>query len=92
VRVTRLAVHVGDLSKYPERRDRDRQAAMARRDMRWSDLQELLLFPEVAKAIRESREPEKAETCTMCGDFCAMKKGMEVFEQDISGDKVSTLE
>jgi phosphomethylpyrimidine synthase len=87
VRVTRLAVHIGDLSKYPERRDRDRQAAMARRDMRWEDLQQLLLFPEVAKAIRDNRQPEQSETCTMCGDFCAMKKGMEVFSRDISGDK-----
>jgi 5-hydroxybenzimidazole synthase len=89
VRVVRLAVHIGDLSKYPDRRERDRQAAMARRDMRWDDLQELLLFPEVAKAIRDSRQPERSETCTMCGDFCAMKKGMEVFDKDISGDKVA---
>jgi phosphomethylpyrimidine synthase len=87
VRVTRLAVHIGDLSKYPERRDRDKRAAMARRDMRWDGLQELLLFPEVARAIRDSRRPEQSETCTMCGDFCAMKKGMEVFGQDIAGDK-----
>lgn len=87
VRVTRLAVHIGDLSKYPERRDRDKQAAMARRDMRWDDLQELLLFPVVAKAIRDSRRPEQSETCTMCGDFCAMKKGMELFRDDIGGDK-----
>ena len=91
VRVTRLAVHIGDLSKYPERRDRDRQAAMARRDMRWDDLQELLLFPEVARSIRHSRRPEVSETCTMCSDFCAMKKGMEVFSQDIGKDKVSCL-
>ena len=87
VRVTRLAVHIGDLSKYPERRDRDKLAAMARRDMRWDDLQELLLFPEVARSIRDSRRPEQSETCTMCGDFCAMKKGMEVFNDDIAGDK-----
>jgi 5-hydroxybenzimidazole synthase len=87
VRVTRLAVHIGDLSKYPQRRERDRQAAMARRDMRWDDLQDRLLFPEAAQAIRDSRQPEQAETCTMCGDFCAMKKGMEVFSQDIAGDK-----
>jgi phosphomethylpyrimidine synthase len=90
VRVTRLAVHIGDLSKYPERRDRDKQAAMARRDMRWDDLQELLLFPEVARSIRDSRQPEVSETCTMCGDFCAMKKGMEVFSKDIGNDKVSS--
>lgn len=87
VRVTRLAVHIGDLSKYPERRDRDKQAAMARRDMRWDDLQDLLLFPEVARSIRDSRQPQQSETCTMCGDFCAMKKGMEVFNEDIAGDK-----
>jgi 5-hydroxybenzimidazole synthase len=89
VRVTRLAVHIGDLSKYPERRERDRQAAMARRDMRWDDLEKLLLFPQVARSIRESRRPEMSETCTMCGDFCAMKKGMEVFNRDIAGDKIS---
>jgi phosphomethylpyrimidine synthase len=57
--------------------------------MRWDDLQELLLFPEVARSIRNSRRPEQLETCTMCGDFCAMKKGMEVFKQDITGDKCS---
>ncbi len=89
VRVTRLAVHLGDLSKYPDRRDRDKMAAMARRDMRWEDLEKYLMFPDVAAKIRDSRKPEQSETCTMCGDFCAMKKGMEVFEQDIAGDKVS---
>jgi len=89
VRVTRLAVHIGDLSKYPERRERDRQAAMARRDMRWEDLQDLLLFPKAAGVIRDSRRPEQSKTCTMCGDFCAMKKGMEIFDKEISGDKVA---
>ncbi len=91
VRVTRLAVHIGDLSKYPQRRERDKHAAMARRDMRWDDLQEMLLFPETARAIRASRKPEQSETCTMCGDFCAMKKGMEVFSQDIGKDKRFTV-
>jgi 5-hydroxybenzimidazole synthase len=89
VRATRLAVRVGDIAKYPDRRDNEKQAAMARRDMRWQDLEKYLLFPEKAKQIREERAPEASDTCTMCGDFCAMKKGMEVFRQDISGDKVS---
>jgi phosphomethylpyrimidine synthase len=89
VRATRLAVRVGDIAKYPERRDNEKQAAMARRDMRWQDLEQHLLFPQKAREIREQRAPEASDTCTMCGDFCAMKKGMEVFRQDISGDKVS---
>ncbi|MCF8029178.1 MAG: phosphomethylpyrimidine synthase ThiC, partial [Desulfobacteraceae bacterium] len=41
---------------------------------------------------RNSRAPEKAETCTMCGDFCAMKKGMALFSGDIGGDKVNAAE
>jgi len=84
VRATRLAARIGDISKYPERRENEKQAAMARRDMRWDDLEKYLLFPEVAKSIREERAPEQKETCTMCGDFCAMKKGMEIFEKDIT--------
>jgi thiamine biosynthesis protein ThiC len=31
--------------------------------------------------------PEEETTCTMCGDFCAMKKGMQVFKDDIGEDK-----
>ncbi|MDD9302933.1 MAG: phosphomethylpyrimidine synthase ThiC [Desulfobacter sp.] len=83
VRATRLAARIGDISKYPHRRENEKQAAMARRDMRWDDLEKYLLFPELARKIREERAPEQKETCTMCGDFCAMKKGMEIFEKDI---------
>ena len=84
VRATRLAVRIGDISKYPHRRENEKQAAMARRDMRWDDLEKHLLFPEISKQIRKDRSPKQKETCTMCGDFCAMKKGMEIFENDIT--------
>ncbi len=89
VRTTRLAVRIGDMSKYPDRREKEKLAAMARRDMRWDDLEKLLMFPGKARAVRESRMPQNSETCTMCGDFCAMKKGMEVFGSDIGGDRIS---
>lgn len=88
VRATRLAARIGDIAKYPERRDNEKNAAMARRDTRWSDLEKVLMFPEVAKSIRNGRTPASNDTCTMCGDFCAMKKGIEVFGYDIKGDKV----
>ncbi len=84
VRATRLAARIGDISKYPDQRENEKQAAMARRDMRWEDLDKYLLFPRIANKVREKRAPAKKETCTMCGDFCAMKKGMEVFEKDIT--------
>lgn len=84
VRATRLAVRIGDLAKYPERREQEKQAALARRDLRWEDLEKHLLFPQVARQIRKSRSSESNESCSMCGDFCAMKKGMELFGADLS--------
>jgi len=83
VRATRLAVHIGDLAKYPDRRQQEKSAALARRDMRWDDLEKHLLFADKAREIRNKRAPAEQKTCTMCGDFCAMKKGMEIFETDI---------
>lgn len=79
VRATRLAVRIGDVAQYPEQRKKEKSAALARRDMRWEDLDNYLMFPDVAREIRQSRIPGNKKTCTMCGDFCAMKKGMEVF-------------
>jgi phosphomethylpyrimidine synthase len=87
VRAARLAARVGDLAKYPERRENEKAAAKARRDMRWGDLERHLLFPELAGDVRRSRLPDQQETCTMCGDFCAMKRGAALFGSDIAGDK-----
>jgi len=87
VRTTRLAAHIGDLAKYPERRDLEKRAALTRRDSRWAEHMDLLLFPQKAREIRESRMPAKEETCTMCGDFCANKKGMEIFRDCVGVDK-----
>jgi thiamine biosynthesis protein ThiC len=75
-RTTCLAVRIGDLCKYPNRHDNEKQAALARRDMCWEDLSQYLLFPDTARA------PEEKQTCTMCKDFCEMKKGMEIFQTE----------
>jgi phosphomethylpyrimidine synthase len=87
VRVTRLAARIGDIAKYPERRESEKQVALARRDMRWEDHFELLMFPAHARGIRNSRTPENQKTCTMCGDFCAMERGAALFEASISPEK-----
>jgi phosphomethylpyrimidine synthase len=89
VRATRLAARIGDIAKYPERRQREKAVAMARRDMRWDEHLRLLMFPAEAAIIRRSRTPANQQTCTMCGDFCAMERGIALFKDDIRGDKVS---
>ena len=73
VKVARLAAHIGDLAKYPERRDRDVAMSKARRDLDWEAQFELALFPDDARRIRGERSPSNTHVCTMCGEFCANK-------------------
>ncbi|MFZ5759572.1 MAG: phosphomethylpyrimidine synthase ThiC [Thermodesulfobacteriota bacterium] len=70
--------------------EREKQVAPSRRDMRWDDHMQLLMFPDKAREVRESRVPGDAKTCTMCGDFCAMQRGFTLFEKDMKGDKRAT--
>jgi phosphomethylpyrimidine synthase len=87
IRATRLAARIGDIAADPTKRDLEKRVALARRDTRWDDQMELLMFPEAAKKIRTDRTPENQRTCTMCGDFCAMERGASLFAGDIRGDK-----
>ncbi|MBU1156784.1 MAG: phosphomethylpyrimidine synthase ThiC [Proteobacteria bacterium] len=73
VKVARLAAHIGDLAKYPERRDRDIAMSKARRDLDWEAQFKLALFPDDARRIRGERSPSNTHVCTMCGEFCANK-------------------
>jgi len=87
VRATRLAARIGDIAKYPERRDLERRVALARRDSDFTEYFRLSMFPEKMAEVRHSREPERQGTCTMCGDFCAMERGLSLFKDKISADK-----
>ncbi|MCB2193131.1 MAG: phosphomethylpyrimidine synthase ThiC [Deltaproteobacteria bacterium] len=73
VKVARLAAHIGDLAKYPEKRQADTAMSKARRDLDWETQFNLALFPEDARRIRGERSPSNTHVCTMCGEFCANK-------------------
>ena len=87
VRATRLAARIGDIARDPSLREREKQVALARRDTDWEAQLGLLMFPDRAREIRAQRSPENRKTCTMCGDFCAMERGISLFADDIRGDK-----
>jgi phosphomethylpyrimidine synthase len=87
VRATRLAARIGDIAKYPERRDLEKRVALARRDSDFEEYFKLSMFPEKMHEVRNSRKPDNEATCTMCGDFCAMERGFTLFKDDIAGDK-----
>ncbi len=69
----RLAAHAADLVKgVPGARTWDRAMAEARRRLDWEKQLRLALDPEKARLLRRSRNPREEETCSMCGEFCAV--------------------
>lgn len=47
--------------------------ADARKSLNWTKQYSHAMWPEDANAIRDKRPPEEADTCTMCGNYCAIK-------------------
>ncbi|WP_297965937.1 phosphomethylpyrimidine synthase ThiC [uncultured Anaerovibrio sp.] len=73
---SKIAAHAADIAKgLPGARDQDDRMADARRKLDWEAQYKEALDPETAKAIRDSRAPEDdhADTCSMCGKFCAVR-------------------
>ena len=72
---SKIAAHAADIAKgIPGARDIDDRMSDARRELDWDKQFECALDPETARAIRDSRKPEKdhEEACSMCGKFCAV--------------------
>ncbi|MDW7673978.1 MAG: phosphomethylpyrimidine synthase ThiC, partial [Bacillota bacterium] len=71
---TRIAAHAADVAKgIPKARDWDDQMSKARQDINWEKMFSLAIDPEKAIRYRQESKPEKEDSCTMCGDLCAMK-------------------
>jgi phosphomethylpyrimidine synthase len=72
-RVSRIAAHIGDTVRRTGRDWSERELAMAlaRRDLDWERQFATALYGEVARRIHY-RDGD-LETCSMCGDLCAVK-------------------
>jgi phosphomethylpyrimidine synthase len=86
-RVAKIAAHVGDTVRKHEgwRMDREVQMAEARHELDWDEQFRLSLYGEHARKIHE-RDGE-TETCSMCGDLCAVKMVNELFGTAPKGKK-----
>ena len=70
----RIAAHATDIVKgVPGARQWDLAMAKARKDLDWDTQLALAIDPQKARQIRAQRNPQDTSTCTMCGEFCAMK-------------------
>lgn len=81
---TRIAAHAADIAKgIKGAEDWDRAMSTARKHLDWEEMFRLSIDPEKARAYRESVKPEKEDTCSMCGNFCAVKNMNRILDGEI---------
>lgn len=81
---SKIAAHASDLVKEGQKeraRRSDYSISVARKNLDWNSQFKQALDPEKAKSIWEKRR-SGSETCSICGDLCAIKLVKEAF-----GDK-----
>ncbi|MEJ5300171.1 MAG: phosphomethylpyrimidine synthase ThiC [Thermodesulforhabdaceae bacterium] len=78
---SRIAGHVADIVKgVPGAIEKDRLMSTYRRDLNWEGMLSVAIDPEQAKkrlALANDRE-----TCTMCGELCAVKLSRAFLKKD----------
>lgn len=75
IMASRIAAHAGDLAKgIKGAQDLDNKMSKARGQLDWEGQFECAIDPEKARAYRKSSQPSEKDVCTMCGDFCAVKR------------------
>ena len=75
IMASRIAAHAGDLAKgIPGADEQDLAMSRARGALDWEGQFAVSIDPGKARAYRESSQPAEEGVCTMCGDFCAVKR------------------
>ncbi|MFV0499531.1 MAG: phosphomethylpyrimidine synthase ThiC [Bacilli bacterium] len=83
---TRIAAHAADIAKGIDGAvEWDNKMSLARKNLDWEKMFDLAIDPIKAKAYRDSSKPKKEDTCSMCGNFCAMKNMNKILDgEDVS--------
>ena len=80
----RIAAHAADIAKgIRGASDWDKEMSTARKELNWDRMFELSVDPQKARYYRESAKPEKEDTCSMCGNFCAVKNMNRILNGEI---------
>lgn len=81
---SRIAAHAADIAKgIKGARDWDRRMSEARKKIDWEEMFALSMDPEKARRYRAESKPEKEDTCSMCGNFCAVKNMNRIMDGEI---------
>lgn len=75
---SKIAAHAADVAKgLPAAMAKERNMAMARKSLDWDTQISLSVDPVKARCYRESSLIGNETVCTMCGEFCAIKRLQE---------------
>lgn len=86
---SRIAAHAADIAKgIPGAKEWERKMAQARARLDWEEQFSLAIDPDKARRYRAESKPEKEDTCSMCGNFCAVKNMNRI----LSGEIVSIFD
>ena len=78
---TRIAGHAADIARGNRiALERDIEMAKARMAFDWEKQIELSLDPDKAKRYHEQGKSGEKDVCTMCGEFCAIKRLKDFFK------------
>jgi len=72
---TRIAGHAADIARGNRKAlESDLEMSKARKAFDWKRQIELSIDPEKARRYHEEGKSAEQDVCTMCGEFCAMKR------------------
>lgn len=78
---SKIAAHAADIGKgIKGAKDWDNKMSQARKEINWENMFNICIDPEKAREYRASSKPEKEDTCSMCGNMCAMKNMNKILE------------
>ena len=81
---SKIAAHAADIAKgIKGAADWDYEMSTARKNLDWEEMFRLCIDPEKAKRYRAEAKPEKEDTCSMCGNFCAVKNMNRILDGEI---------
>ncbi len=80
----KIAAHAADIAKGVKGADQwDYEMSRARKNLDWERMFELAVDSKKARRYREEAKPEKEDTCSMCGNFCAVKNMNRILDGEI---------
>jgi phosphomethylpyrimidine synthase len=78
---TRIAGHAADIARGNKREfQKDFEMSKARKNFDWERQIELSIDPARARRYHEEGKSGTEDVCTMCGEFCAIKRVKDFFE------------